>query len=222
MQNLTPPPRDVANPAEAGRCARVQARRGADWPYHPRMQPRILPIALVLATACGTADDKTGDEKAEKKAAETKTEKAPEPAPPPEAEPDPAAAKAAENAKLPVEKIELGKLHEGYFADKNAWVGRKVEVTAIYLNTNTVKSGDEETKSLSITTDVENFKDAPGGLCQLRAGDEFDTAMQGSQLRLEASVKGDFFDDVELGDCHVLEVVDKAADEKADEKAAGQ
>lgn len=187
------------------------------------MKLHTLPIllGLSLAVACGGDAKKADADKADAKKEEKKDEKgaAAEPTEPAEKQPEEAGAddaKAAENAALPVEKIELAKLHEGYFADKSAWVGRKVELTAIYLNTNTVKSGGTETKSLSLTTDVENFKDAPGGSCTLLDGESTDGVMQGSQLRIEASVKGDIFDDVELVDCHIAEVVEaeKVADAK--------
>lgn len=185
--------------------------------------PMLLALAaLAVPVACGgdakKADDKA-DAKAEDKKAEKKEEAQATPPEPADKQPEEGGvdeAKAAENAKLPVEKIELAKLHEGYFADKSAWVGRKVELSAVYLNTNTVKSGDTETKSLSLTTDVENFKDAPGGSCTLLADETTDGVMQGSTLRIQASVKGDIFDDVELVDCHIAEVVeaDKVADAK--------
>jgi hypothetical protein len=184
------------------------------------MKPTALPILLSLSVvfACGGEAKKTDDKADAKKAEHKEGEQADAKAgaesaqgEPTEKQPEAAGAdeaKAAENAKLPAEKIELAKLHEGYFADKSGWVGRKVELTATYLNTNVVKSGDTQTTSLSLTTDVENFSDAPGASCTLLADEKADGIMQGTQLRIEASVKGDIFDNVELVDCHIAEVIE--------------
>lgn len=62
----------------------------------------------------------------------------------------PAAEPAAPIPPPPEGAVTVEKIQEDFKADEKKWIGQKVKVAGVYLNTNTSKSGDKETHSITV------------------------------------------------------------------------